>query len=301
MALEFNEVHARRDVSRLRAMVKRLIQTYKAPKDWVNSPPGLGDFVRGITHLIERVHGSNIELRIDVSQTEFANLIIQNPDIFQTGDPAHIATAEEYFVDHWKLEERLLAFSKSEESELYICTNLGDWNRIKLPSIARDFTSHFYNFDKVVVDKLISQLPVSHYEVLSLRCGDSFYGQSSDDLNFTLDSFLYKIIEEQIIPNTRAPLIITSDSYSVKLALASRYGFLLLPHQSQHGAFGNVMPVAMDMCMLRDSRFNYHINSWATWWSGFSHYTSLIFEIPSMNFRAPKFFKEEITTFGDFV
>ena len=282
-------------------MAKRLIQTYKAPQDWVNSPPGLGDFVRGIAHLIERVHGSNIELRVDVSQTEFSHLIIQNPEIFQIGDPAHIATAEEYFVDYRKLEERLLEFSKSDECELYICTNLGDWNRTKISPIARDFSAHFYSFEKIVLDKLGSELPVSHYEVLSLRCGDSFYGQSSDDLNFTLASSIYKIIEEQIIPNTCAPLVVTSDSHAVKLALSRRYGFLLLPHQSQHGAFGNVMPVAMDMCMLRNSRFNYHINSWATWWSGFSHYTSLIFQIPSMNFRAPNFLKEEITAFGDMV
>jgi hypothetical protein len=50
---------------------------------------------------------------------------------------------------------------------------------------------------------------------------------------------------------------------------------------------------------LKNSRFNYHINAWVGWWSGFSHYTSLIFNIPSMNFRAPKFAREQITASGE--
>ena len=72
----------------------------------------------------------------------------------------------------------------------------------------------------------------------------------------------------------------------------------MLPHRSQHGAFGTVLPVAMDLCMLKRSRFNYHINVWSDWWSGFSHYTSMIFKIPSMNFREPRYAKEEITAQG---
>jgi hypothetical protein len=279
-------------------MIKRVIQVYKSPNGWINSPPGLGDFVRGIVHLSELVESYGVELRVDVSQTDFYSLIVQNPAYFQSGDPVRIAAAVEYFVDHQALVQRLDAFSKSEETELYICTNLGGWNRTNLSSVARFFGAQFYCFTETVECGLKRDLPVTHYEVLSLRCGDSFYGDSSIQLKTEIDARLCDIIENEIIPHSRAPIVVTSDNHRAKLDLVNRYGFLALPHHSQHGAFGNVMPVAMDLCMLRDSRFNYHINSWATWWSGFSHYTSLIFRIPSMNFRAPSFQKEEIGADG---
>ena len=279
-------------------MIKRVIQVYKSPVDWINSPPGLGDFVRGIVHLSELVEGYGVELRVDVSQTDFCSLIVQNPAYFQSGDPARIAAAEEYFVDHQALVQRLDAFSKSEETDLYICTNLGSWNRTQLSSGGRLFGAQFYGFAETVERELKRDLPVTQYEVLSLRCGDRFYGGTSVQFKTELDPRICDILENVIIPNSRAPIVVTSDNHLAKLDLVKRYGFLALPHHSQHGAFGNVMPVAMDLCMLRDSRFNYHINSWATWWSGFSHYTSLIFRIPSMNFRAPDFLKEEIGADG---
>jgi len=282
-------------------MVKRVIQTYKSPADWRNSPPGLGDFVRGIVHLSEALEGSGIEFRVDVSQTDFFSLIIQNTAYFQAGDATRIASAEEYFVDHQALLQRLEAFSKSDEEDLYICTNLGNWNRTTLSKSACDFGAQFYQFTDTVERKLKTDLPVTQYEVLSLRCGDNFYDGSSIHVKSELDSKIYNIIDNIIIPNSQAPIVVTSDNHAVKLDLVKRYGFLALPHHSQHGAFGNVMPVAMDLCMLRDSRFNYHINSWATWWSGFSHYTSLIHQIPSMNFRAPNFQKEQVSADGQLI
>jgi hypothetical protein len=41
------------------------------------------------------------------------------------------------------------------------------------------------------------------------------------------------------------------------------------------------------------------VNLWATWWSGFSHYTSLIFAIPSLNLRAPEFQVEAVGAHGE--
>ena len=105
----------------------------------------------------------------------------------------------------------------------------------------------------------------------------------------------------QVLPCARAPMVVTSDCHELKLELARRYGMIALPHRSQHGAFGNALPVAIDLNMLKNSRFNYHINCRADWWSGFSHYTSMIFRVPSMNFRSPHFAKEEITAQGQLV
>ena len=128
---------------------------------------------------------------------------------------------------------------------------------------------------------------------MSIRCGDNFYSNQNDLLINNLDN-LFKIIETEIIPNSKHPLIITSDCYELKVMLAEKYKFIYLGHRSEHGAFGGANSVVKDLEILKRSKFNYHINNWATWWSGFSHYTSLIFDIPSMNFRTPLFEKEII-------
>jgi len=282
-------------------MLKRVIQVYKAPHQWFNSPPGLGDFVRGIAHLVEKLQGSGIELRIDVSQTNFLTHIEQDPAIFHSGEESRIAAAEEYFVDHQALHERLVAFLHSTEAELYICTNVGAWNRTTIPVAAREFSAGLYRFHPKLEQQITQALQTETYEVLSVRCGDIFYNNTASTVQQVVPQIIFKLIEEQVLPHAQLPVVITSDFHPLKLELSKRYGMLSLPHRSQHGAFGNVLPVAMDMCMLKNSKFNYHINSWATWWSGFSHYTSVIFQIPSMNFRAPDFAREEITAQGELI
>ncbi len=279
--------------------MKRVIQVYKGPQQWVNSPPGLGDFIRGACHLFEKVQNSGIELFIDVSQTEFADLIEQDPSIFHVGEESRIACAEEFFDDHTVLQNRLVSFQNSNETELYVCTNLGNWNRLTLPESTRKFIQKVYLFTDDVERMMTQSLQKTDYEVLSLRCGDHFYTETTTSkVRNDIIKVIYSTIEQHVLPHAKFPVVVTSDCYELKCEIAKRYGMLMLPHQSQHGAFGNVLPVAIDMCMLKNSRFNYHINSWATWWSGFSHYTSIIFNIPSMNFRAPHFTREEVTAEG---
>jgi len=280
---------------------KRVIQTYKAPHQWVASPPGLGDFVRGACHLFEWLHENGGELRIDVSQTGFAALIEQDQSMFQAGEEGRIASAEEHCEDHTALHNRLTAFLRSDETELYLCTNLGAWDRLTLPDSTRHFAGKFYRFSDQVEGMNAQALKVPDFEVLSVRCGDRFYGDAAGTVSNRKARRICSIIERHVLPRAQAPVVVTSDCHQLKVALADRYGMLMLPHRSQHGAFGDVLPVARDLCLLKSSRFNYHINAWTGWWSGFSHYTSLIFKVPSMNFRAPRFDKEEITAQGQLI
>lgn len=279
--------------------VRRVIQCYKAPHQWIESPPGLGDYIRGACHLFETLTPLGIELRLDLSQTGFAALILQDESIFQAGEAGRIASAGEYFEDedHLALQERLMAFSRSGDAELYVSTNIGGWNRLALPDATRDFAGNFYRFSDEVEREAGAAVPAS-YEVLSVRCGDHCYHDPAATVTAESERLIGSIIERHVLPRQQFPLVVTSDCHGLKLALAQRYGMTALPHHSQHGAFGNVRPVAVDLCLLKHSRFNYHINAWADWWSGFSHYTSMIFRIPSMNFRAPRFACEEVTAEG---
>lgn len=278
---------------------QRVVQVYKAPHQWAESPPGLGDFVRGACHLFETLQPLGIDLRIDVSQTEFAGLITPNESVFHAGEASRVAGATEYFEDHDHpiLLKRLEEFRRSADAELYVCTNLGAWDRLSLPDATRDFIGAFYQFTDDLERKLAAAVPAD-YEVLSVRCGDHCYDDPAAQIPADTGRRIASLVERHILPRTRFPIVVTSDCHALKLELARRYGLTALPHQSRHGAFGNVQPVALDLCLLKHSRFNYHINAWADWWSGFSHYTSLIFRIPSMNFRAPRYHSEEVTAQG---
>ena len=125
--------------------MKRLIQVYKGLAQWGSvGPPGFGDFIRGICHLYEMLgNHPDVKLYIDLSQSEFAKYIVSNPDILFVGDPQQIIDAPTYFVDHAALQERLKDFIHSDEQELYLSTNVGDWNRTLLPSPVKEFARQF--------------------------------------------------------------------------------------------------------------------------------------------------------------
>ena len=277
---------------------RRVIQTFKPSHEWHNSPPGLGDFIRGTCHLHAILNQTGVELRVDMSRTGFAGLIVQDPALFVAGDPERIAQAEEYFSDHAAMRHRLQAFVLSDEPELYLCTNAGAWNCMQLPERTHAAMQAFYRFTPDVEDALAQALPVQDYEVLSIRCGDRFYGADGRPDQGMLQT-LCRLVEHDVLPATRHPLVVTSDCHQLKLDLASRYGLLMLSHRSRHGAFDDqVMPVAVDMGLLRHSKANHHINAWARWWSGFSHYTSMLAGVGGLNFRVPAFECEAFSADG---
>jgi hypothetical protein len=278
--------------------VKRVVHVYKGQGQWLQSPPGLGDFVRGTCHLFERLEGTGAELRVDLSQTEFAPLIENDPAFFQTGEPSRIAGAEEWFLATDDVGARIDRFLRSSETELYLCTNLGAWDRTKLGDRTREFVKKFYRFTAPVTEATAGFVQ-GNYAALSLRCGDKFYGEKGEATDPAMNRRLFGLIEKEILPRLgQSPLVVMSDCHPLKCELVRRYGFLASPYASQHGAFGNVLPVAVDLNVLKHSRCNYHINAWQSWWSGFSHYTSLVFGLPSVNFRTPLFVREEVTPAG---
>jgi hypothetical protein len=274
--------------------MKTIVQVYKSPQCWKNGPPGLGDFIRGICHLYELLHNDVIALRVDIGQSDFFQYVEWDETFFFRGENYNVCQAEEFFVDHVSLLKRIELFKKSDEKLLFISTNFGDWNRTCLSFYVVDFVSKFYNFKKLITTELAKDLTVAEYEVLSVRCGDVFFGDPAAKISDKQFNLVCTIIERTILIRSKYPIVITSDSYALKCELARRYNMLILPYQSQHGAYGDMSSVALDLCMLKNAKFIYHINLWATWWSGFSHYTSLIFNIPSMNFRAPDFAIEEV-------
>jgi len=281
--------------------MKKLIQVYKGLNQWGSvGPPGFGDFIRGVCHLYEKFENNpDIQLYIDLSQSEFSQYIIGNENILYQGDQEKIISAPTYFVDHEALNLRLEEFCNSSEEELYLSTNLGDWSRLQLPSSVKEFAKKLYAFDPNIENEVLNTIGTRQYAVLSIRCGDHYFGGSSPHELNEIPQTICTLIEQEILPKIQVPILVTSDHYELKLLLAKKYGFLKLDHKSEHGAYGNVLPVIKDLCALKNSSHNFYINTWTGWWSGFSHYTSMIFGIPSSNFRSPEYRPEHISSVGE--
>jgi hypothetical protein len=277
---------------------KRVVQAYKGAGQWHGAPPGIGDFVRGACHLFERLAGSGVEFRLDVSQSGFASLIEHDEAIFHRGDAAAIARAGEHFEDDRLFERDLAAFLASDDDLLYVSSNMGAWNRVALPGATRAFMRQFYRFTADIEQPLRAAVAVDEFEVLSIRCGDQFFEDPTAMVSEDMAEVVERVLQRHVLPHRRFPLVIISDSYALKMALAGRYDLIALDERSQHGAFGDARAVAKDLSLLKRSRFNYHINLWADWWSGFSHYTSRVFRIAEMNFRSPRMAKETVSATG---
>lgn len=277
---------------------QRVIQTFKPPQAWRSQAPGVGDFIRGACHLFEYLQPLDLDLRLDVSQTGFAGLIHQDDACFHAGDPVRVAAASEHFEDDQALFREIAAFREAELTELYVCSNMGAWDRLTLPPATRQFAAKFYRFTEAIEQAVAAAVAAPEYAVLSVRCGDDVFGDPSATLPANLEREVTSLVEAEILPASRLPIVVISDSLALKRRLAERYRLIALDHQPGHGARGDERGVALDLCLLKGSRHNYHINAWADWWSGFSHYTSTIFAIPSTNFRSPRFAREEITAEG---
>ena len=280
--------------------MKKIIQVYKGDRQWgSDGPPGFGDFVRGAGHLYELVGSlDDVRLMIDVVQSEYKNVIAQDPLMFNAGSAEQITNATTYYRDHNALLQKLQEFLQSNEAELYISTNYGAWNRPALPEFVRGYLQKMYCFVPEIEKTSADLVGEENYAVLSLRCGDNFFSNQMGGASINPAGKVIELIEQHILPHATYPIFVMSDFYELKCYLSKRYGFRVAPTRSQHGAFGGASAVATDLCILKRSQFNYHINVWANWWSGFSHYTSIIFNIPSMNFRVNQFVKEEISAAG---
>ena len=273
--------------------MKTLVHCYKHSDWWQNSPPGLGDFIRGCCHLYELAETHSLGFKIDLSKSGFSKFLDSDPILIVDGDEIEVRQAREFFVNHSSLREEISLFLSDTREALYVSTNLGQWDRITLPLMTKDFMRRVLRFDLRFARDVQNQVAATDYNVLSVRCGDNFYDQPHSIPPPEYLGVVVKLIESHILGVANAPVVVTSDSFALKKWLAQRFNFHILPHRSEHGAFNiNIGPVATDMCLLSMSKMNFHINLWASWWSGFSHYTSLIFDIPSLNFRAPNFSPE---------
>ncbi len=262
----------------------KIIQVFKSADAWINPPPGIGDYIRGLCHLHEIGARLGMDVRADISSTEFARYIDQSSPIFWQGEPEAVRTAPEFFVaaDHARLVAELISASRKGQENFYLSTNLGHWQRPELPESTRAFAAQFFAFTPDVSERAALGL-TGPYSVLSIRCGDGFFDNPEKALNPSRRELVLRTIENHILPKATGPLVVMSDSTPFRDEVAAKFGLITTPAGSAHGARGGAKMVCRDLDLLAHSAANFHINAWREWWSGFSHYTSLIFGIPSHN------------------
>jgi len=243
---------------------------------------------------------------MDVSNTGFAELIDQDPDHFHSGPLEETSCSGEFFSNNnQELWDALNTFKSSDADHIYLTSNLGDWNRHSLPEACRIFGGAFFQFNKTVTNHSDPYTENGPFEVVHIRTGDIYMSRGDQHPKGIIDvsaanKKLQRIIEDSILIESKSPIIIMSDSVELKQHLAQRYGFKVLPHAAEHAAYGGTLETCIDLQILKRSSHNYGINIRHIWWSGFTHYTSLIFNIPSTYYRLPYLYKESISSSGEF-
>lgn len=227
-----------------------------------------------------------MDLRVDVSQTDFSQHLIFDESIFHEGDAEAVRNTVEYYEDPAALIVKMWEFSLSNEERLYVTTNYGDWRRPSLPAETKSEVRKFLNFRPHVRERNDTWLKLTEFEVLSVRCGDAYFLDPEKRLTRTRERELLDIVQNHVL-GSGLPVVVMSDSLWAKESLGKRFGFLDVPTVPSHGANGNVLPVMMDMELLTRSKRNSHISMAHDWWSGFSHFTSLAFDVPEFNAVAP--------------
>ncbi len=263
---------------------KRVIQVYKAAGTWKRpEPPGIGDFIRGLCHLHEMGEKFGFSVAADISATEFWNCVDKGSPIFASTSPSLVKDAEELGDLHADLVLRIWEFMNSDREEILLSTNIGEWNRRSLPQSTKRFARQFYQFCGNISDREELGLIEGAYSVLSIRAGDDFFGSTRLPPRRNTQLILDKIASD-ILPVATEPIVVMSDSLALRDLVASRFKMLSTSTPSFHGAKGGARSVCRDLDLLAGSSHNFHINAWKGWWSGFSHYTSMIFDVPSTNF-----------------
>jgi hypothetical protein len=275
-------------------MKKKIINVLKAPNQWGEGviPSGIGDFVIGCINLYELALAENWDIKIDISQTPLADLIIQNQEIFQTSLADEVVNAPVF--KNPKKENILEAIKSSFEIQglenFYLHTNYGFKRRNNLPAALKEWGKKFYCFNDEVSRMAEKITGSGDYSVLVIRCGDYFFQKESSNLvdEKNAPRHIINMIERYLPELHGKKVFIMCDFDDLKIFLSNKYNFSVMPHKASHGASGSMQSVAIDLAILKNSQQNIHINAWAPWWSGFSHYTSLIHSIPTINIYSEK-------------
>ena len=286
--------------------MKKIIHVYKASHRWIERSPGIGHFIRGSCYLHEILQGRQVDLKIDISSSQLSQFIINDKQVFNVGRGNKLNGAKEYFApeikDHGNLVNDLNNFLSSDTQELYISTNVGSWDRSSIPVETKSFVGKFFNFRTITENKFRKLIECSEYEVLSVRSGYPQHGEVSRLDAIEKMNILNRMVEEYILPRIKYPLVISSDSYEIKKALAERFGFLILPHKSAHDGFSDGGELlAMDMLLIKNSMYHHHINLINDRWSTFSNYINIIHDIPSRHYHVPQFSEVNISTSGNII
>lgn len=286
--------------------MKKIIHVYKSSQHWVDRSPGIGHFIRGSCYLYEILKGRQIDLKIDISSSQLSTFINSDEELFSGEQKNKLNEAKEYFApeikDHGNLVNDMNDFFFSDNQELYISTNVGAWERSSISTETKNFVGKFFNFRTGIEKKIWKLIGHNNYEVLNIRSGYPQHGEISRLDAIQKINILNRMVQEYILPRIKHPLVISSDSYEIKKVLAERFGFLMLPHNSTHDGFSDGgEPLAMDMLLIKNSKFNHHINLLNDRWSTFSHYLSIIHDIPSRYYQVPQLSGVNISTSGNLI
>jgi hypothetical protein len=244
---------------------------------------GFGDYLRGSIFLAQCAKFFNINLELDVSNHTIYNCIENNNETHNINNKIHsfYYSGDDNYTDKIKLVLLINKFKKSNNTKLYITTNL-NYNIKILTRDVVNFINSYFKFKNFYYDEVTKLFPLTDYKVLHIRCKDECF-----DGEFNDETLISKIIELQLNKNT----IVISTNYSLKQKLNKLFGFYFIDTKVVHTAntsnnSNDLYSTIIEYIILSKSSQTYCF-SYYNHGSGFSEQCSVLNNVPYVVFYIP--------------
>jgi hypothetical protein len=234
---------------------------------------GFGDFLRGSILLSQYSKYFNINFKMDVSRHPISKCLNSEPDILSDKEKIHLICFNGKDENDNKLYLLIKNFINSNETTLYITTNLY-YNMTLITEDIKDYINSFLTFKQKYYDVTNELFNLKQYNVLHIRCTDDTFNTDFEDNNL-----LSEIIKLQLSENT----IVISNNYALKRKINKLFGFYFIDtiayHTGQIKDYIELNSTIIEYIILSKSSNNYCF-SYYHHGSGFSEQCSVLNNIP---------------------
>jgi hypothetical protein len=267
---------------------------------------GLGDFIRGSLGCLKICNKLGYDFTIFLKNhpvgKHFKPSQYDTPFIYDK--PFNCVSETLDLFQKYHKPEELMVFLKNQNriirrnrgnDVLSICTNLLI-DDFKITNEERSFVSSFFEFNEETRKRVSFELIDNNveYECIHIRCGDYIAFNICNNHFKDEDKEVFKVFEKleneiiQILNNTSKPVVLISDSESIRDELSKKLNLVSPKTNTYHSAFRkhNCIDMLKDLHILRNCTKIYQLTNSFHWWgSGFSQIASRLDNIPIIHLK----------------
>ena len=275
---------------------RKIVNVYKQ-KYINNSGMGIGDYIRGSFFLLELCKENNFEFDLDFSDHPISKFLIN-----QYNDKKIDYTNVLYFHNYNRNKSKsdIMDYINSNNNKIqYLFTNnhpsINKITQVEKNIIESKFipNKELDNAIEETLNKL--NLTKKKYNVIHIRVGDRYIIENKEIDTIILND-IYNIFKN-ITFNGNEKYLLLSDSKELKKKLKNKYPFLIVQNNDMVHLAGNcsnddaLKNTMVDFFLIANSNAILVMSIYAHI-TGFSHYCSIIYNIPISLIRLNNYFNQ---------